>query len=199
MLPVETVLAVFPSSAVVCKVGLFKTLRLLPMTLAHAVALEVFGCDLNSDLDEPHALIAAWVLSQTPGELKEIISGQIRMTRGLVRFVKGLEKHVVKVRDAVNSHIRTAFFTYVPGKKQNDGTQLYSSGQKGFGWPLEVAECLCGAYGWDFDYTMSVPMTRALALLTVYRNRNGGENGGPDYYERIDIANLKKIGAIKKG
>lgn len=197
MLPIETVLAVFPPSAVACKVGLFKTLRLLPTTLAHCVAMDTLGCDLNGPLDEPHSLIAAWVLSKKPEELNAIVNGKESSTKEIVKFAKRLEPYVIRVKEVVNKHIISAFVTYVPGKRENNGNSIYSSGNKGFGWPLEIAECLCNAYGWDLDYALSIPMTRSLALLSVCRYRNGGENGGPDYYERQDIENLKRIGAFK--
>ena len=64
MLPLETILAFSPPSVKVCKLGFFQTLRLWPMTLAHVVALEAYGCDINDELSRSKSLIAAWVLSR---------------------------------------------------------------------------------------------------------------------------------------
>lgn len=197
MLPFETILAVSPPSAEV-KLGLFRTLRLRPMTLTHAVAMEAFGCSLDGNLDDSHSLIAAWILSRDSRELTDVIidSAKPAAARRMVRFVRAVAKKTRDVRDAVNRHVEISFKTYVQGRRADRGSQLMASGPEGFGWPLEIAEHLCGEYGWSFDQAMNVPVARALALVSVGRIRLGGESGGPDYYQRIEIENLKKSRAF---
>lgn len=197
MLPFETILAVSPPSAEV-KIGFFRTLRLKPMTLTHAVALEAFRCSVDGTLDDSHAIIAAWILSRDSHELLNAIidSANPRVVKSIVRFTRRMSKRTSRVRDAVNRHVEISFKTYVRGKPSDTGTQLMGSGPEGFGWPLEIAEYLCGEYGWTFEEAMTTPVARALALVSVGRIRLGGESGGPDYYQRIEIEKLKKTTAF---
>ena len=205
MLPFETILAIFPHTRATLRIGRFRKAVLKPLTLAHCSALEVLGCDLDYQIDDSHALIAAWVLSLNPKEIKVISSSGNIHTKSMMRFARKLRDSLSTIKDVVNRHISSSFVTYVPGKSVSSGTTVYSQSKRGFGWPLEIAECLCGAYGWKFDEVMGMPIVRVLALLSIYRNRNGGENGGPDYYERIEIAKLKEMwkkkeeGEVKNG
>ena len=198
MLPLETILAFSPPSVKVCKLGFFQTLRLWPMTLAHVVALEAYGCDINDELSRSKSLIAAWVLSRPSktfdleifNELKELEKS------GLKRFLKKAMPKAEEIEAAVNRHLNLSFKTYVPSKESTKGRTVMSSGSVGYGWPLEIAEHLCGEYGWSFETAIHTPVARALALVSVGRIRLGGEAGGPDYYQRIDIRKLKECGFL---
>ena len=44
MLPVETIMALFPRPRTVCRAGPFRRIELKPATLAHAAAMEAMGC-----------------------------------------------------------------------------------------------------------------------------------------------------------
>jgi len=50
------------------------------------------------------------------------------------------------------------------------------------------AECLCHEYGWTLDAALDTPLATAYALINCARQRNGGKNGGPDYYGRVQMA-----------
>ena len=194
MLPPETILAAFPHSANVaialapCK----RVLRLEPMTLAHAIALEAWGCDLGKELDDAHALIAAWFLVKPASVLQEVMSDINTAGEEAQKWIREKNKCVARIATAVNRHIASAFGTFVPPASESE--QLYENSPRGYGWPLEVAEALCGEYGWKFGDALATPVATALALVSVARQRNGGKAGGPDYYERIQIAEMKKAG-----
>ena len=194
MLPVETMLALFPGGTEVCRTGRFAALRLRPFTLAHAAALEAWGCDLGANLDESRSLIAAWLLSKRPPEVASAMLDMERSAKEAGRWVRGKAKCVARISKAVNGHIVAAFKTYVAPKK--DGGCAYSA-PRGFGWPLEIVEALCGEYGWSLDDALATPVATALALVSVARQRHGGENGGPDYYERIMIREINAMQETK--
>ena len=180
-------LALFPGGTEVCRTGRFAALRLQPFTLAHAAALEAWGCDLGANLDDSHALIAAWLLSKRPPEVASAMRDMERSAKEAGRWVRGKAKCVARISKAVNGHIVAAF---------KDSGCAYSA-PRGYGWPLEIVEALCGEYGWSVADAMATPVATALALVSVARQRHGGENGGPDYYERIMIREINAIEAEK--
>lgn len=198
MLPFETILAVSPPSVEV-KLGRFRTLRLKPITLTHIVALEAFGCSVDYDLEQSQALIAAWFLSQKSEKLidKIIDIANHKIAKKICKFIHKVYHKTQEIEDAVNKHIELSFKTYVQGKKSSQGTQIMNGGAEGYGWPLEIAEHLCGEYGWSFQKAMNTPVARALALVSVGRIRLGGEAGGPDYYQRLEIEKMKASGLFK--
>lgn len=194
MLPRETKLALFSRGRVVCRLGWFARLRLGPVTLAHAAAMESLGCGfLDGWMEDKFALIAAWVLSLPPSGVARAANGDMR---GASRFVRRLQGRVAQVSAAVNLLVEESLLPFVP-PKQEANEHLFDDGlPKGYGWPLEVAEALCSRYGWSFDEAMATPVPRALALMAVGRSNCGGEQGGPDYYDRIRIERWKALGII---
>lgn len=194
MLPRETRLALFPRGRAVCRLGWFGTLRLGPVTLAHAAAMEALDVGfLDGWMDDANALMAAWVLSLSPSDAAKAAN---RDLRGADRFMRRLKGRVADVTIAVNALADDALLPFVP-PKQEQGVVLFDDGlPKGYGWPLEVAEALCSRYGWSFDEAMAIPLPRALALMAVGRENRGGEAGGPDYYDRIRLERWKAIGII---
>lgn len=198
MLPFETILAVSPPSAEV-KIGRFRTLHLKPITLTHIVALEAFGCSIDYNLERSQALIAAWFLSQKGEALIDRIIdiANPKVAKKLGKFIHKVSRKGKEIQDVVNRHIEISFKTYVPGKKSGSGTELMGGAPEGYGWPLEIAEHLCGEYGWTFEKAMCTPIARALALVSVGRIRLGGDAGGPDYYQRLAIDKMKASGLFK--
>lgn len=193
MLPFETILAVSPPSAEV-KIGIFRKLRLRPMTLTHAVAMYTFGCDIDHELDKPQALIGAWILAQDEKELyRKLVDGlSNRAIKKISSFIRRCALKADDILTAVNRQIEIGFKTYVPPKRTAEGAQILQSENQGYGWPLEMAEHLCGEYGWSFEDAMNTPVAQVMALVSVGRIRIGGEAGGPDYWQRREIEELKK-------
>lgn len=195
MLPFETRLALFPRRALVVRLGLFRRIRLHPVTIGRAAAMELFGCGLlNGKLDPAQSLLAAWILSVREDRVKGVANGDVK---GGAAFVKSLGGHVAKVAHAVNVLVGEAMLPFIPPKAEEGVVELIDDGlPKGNGWPLEVAEAICAHYGWNFDEVMNIEVQRALALIAVGRQRNGGGSGGPDYYDRIRLERWKAAGII---
>ena len=195
MLPFETRLALFPRRALVVRFGLFRRIRLHPVTIGRAAAMELFGCGLlNGRLNASQALLAAWILSVDEDRVADIANGDMV---GGASFVKSLGGSVAKVTHAVNVLVGEAMLPFIPPKAEEGVVELIDDGlPKGNGWPLEIAEAICAHYGWNFDEVMNIEVQRALALIAVGRQRNGGGSGGPDYYDRIRIERWKAAGII---
>lgn len=180
MLPVETTEALFPTP---CAVG---RLTLRPMTLAHAALLETAGADMARGVTPDSILLFAWVLAMDGAEVRRVAASADRVPA----FRAWCERHdpdPYALAEAVCRAVRTAFAAFVPPEAEGGGETVFASA-KGFGWPLEIAECLCHEYGWTLDAALDTPLATAYALVNCARQRNGGRNGGPDYYGRIQMA-----------
>ena len=164
-------------------------------TLYHAVALEMLGIDpFGGDIDAANAWCAAFVLSKSPSEVRNFMSSGMPDMDKVKEWVDKCGVGVSEIVSAVRSALRSASVTYVPGKSKNAGQVVPS----GFGWPLEMAESLCHEYRMTFDEAMSMPTCRAFALMACCRARNSGEAGGPDYYGRLFLKQLKELKAQRK-
>ena len=194
MLPFETKLALFPRRALVVRLGMFRSIRLHPVTLGRAAVMEMFDCGLlNGRLNASQALLAAWILSVDEDRVADIANGNMA---GGSSFVKRLGGSVAKVAHAVNVLVGEAMLPFIPPKKEDGAVEIDDGLPKGNGWPLEIAEALCAHYGWGFDEVLRIEVQKALALIAVSRQRNSGGSGGPDYYDRIRIERWKKAGII---
>lgn len=194
MLPFETKLALFPRRALVVRLGMFRSIRLHPVTLGRAAVMEMFDCGLlNGRLNASQALLAAWILSVDEDRVADIANGDMA---GGSSFVKSLGGSVAKVTHAVNVLVGEAMLPFIPPKKEDGAVEIDDGLPKGNGWPLEITEALCANYGWGFDEVLRIEVQKALALIAVSRQRNGGGSGGPDYYDRIRIEQWKKAGII---
>ncbi len=180
MLPVETREALFPSSGVVGK------LTLRPMTLAHAALLDALGVDLEQGVTFDNILLHAWVLSMDGAEVRRVAASADRVPHFKAWCAK-CDPDPYALADAVCRLVRVASAAFVPPEAEGGGQTVFASA-KGFGWPLEVAECLCHEYGWTLDAALDTPLATAYALVNCARQRNGGKNGGPDYYGRVQMA-----------
>jgi hypothetical protein len=197
MLPVETRLALFPRRSLVCRLGAFRRITLRPVTLERAAVMESLGCGfLEGRLDAGKAIVAAWVLSLPERELAGAGRGE---TKGLRKFIAKCERSPQAVADAARLLIDEAIKPFIPAKPEKTGWTLDDGIPRGCGWPLEVAEAVCAAYGWSMERTMRTEMQTVFALLAVCRARVGGEHGGPDYYEKIRLDRLRRLGLIGKG
>ena len=194
MLPFETRLALFPRRALVVRLGMFRSIRLHPVTLGRAAVMEMFDCGLlNGRLNASQALLAAWILSVDEDRVADIANGDMA---GGSSFVKSLGGSVAKVTHAVNVLVGEAMLPFIPPKKEDGAVEIDDGLPKGNGWPLEITEALCAHYGWGFDEVLRIEVQKALALIAVSRQRNSGGSGGPDYYDRIRIERWKKAGII---
>ena len=90
---------------------------------------------------------------------------------------------------AVRRALDIAFRNAVPGHSEGKTVNFT---QRGYGWPLEIAEWLMHEYGMGFGEAASMPLVRVYSLLAVARIRNGGKAGGPDYWDRATIAAMKE-------
>lgn len=184
MLPEETILAVFPSSVKCVKT----TLR--PMTLYHIVAMEALKIPFDNVTKE-NAIITAWLLSLKPQELPRIVGGgscnlhSTAMKRWAQKYSVGKDAAYASVAET----LRLGFLTFVP--RANGGNTEVQLKLRGYGWCLELAESLMSRYHISLEDALSMPLCRLFALLAVGNAANGC-GGGPDYYERIDILNIKR-------
>ena len=189
MLPRETVLAVFPDR-VRAGGGDFP-----PPTLRHVVALSALGVDPEGENDAAKATLGAWLLSLGADELGGVVrNGGDEASKRCARWLAELDDPGAAV-EAAWGLLSDAASTFIPPKKE--GTSV--SGPRGCGWPLEVGEFMASEYGIPFDRAMDVPLATAMALVSVARKRGGGEHGGPDYYERVEMAAITEFARRMKG
>lgn len=184
-LPVEDYIAAFPPSE---KAG---NVTLGPMTLRHAVLFGAFGVPLDTKIKVPldklvvAALILSrdWVAPPSDGDFK--------------RFAKKVKCSSEALGKAVETCRAQGQCTYVSPREQSGGTKR--SDAHGLGWPLEVAEFLCGEYGWSWRDALATPTATAFALVAACRQRNGGKHGDFDYVERVrsDDAHRRKLAKAK--
>lgn len=182
MLPPETIVALFPSPTRAGKTTIG------PMTLAHACALEAVGIDVIERDYHGRAMVAAWILSMPPAEATRFVCsvGEDRSS-DIVAWVGKSGCDEDSAAAAVDEATSVATSTYIPGKR--DEVSLMP---KGLGWPLELAELMCAEYTLGFDDAMAMPLARVLAFAACVRARNGGEHGGPDYWERIQFRQIRE-------
>lgn len=173
--PCENVFAAFPTSHSVGGV------ELGPMTLGQAIMLGAFDVPLAVKVPVPadKLMVAALLLSK---EWRE--ADRLPDERDFKRFAKRLKAGCGELKEAVESARAFALSTYVKPPKPGKGTRT-RVGPHGFGWPLEVAEFLCGEYGWSWREALATPVVTAFALVAASRQRHGDEPGGFDYMERI--------------
>lgn len=189
MLPRETVLAVFPDRV---RAG---GASFEPVTLRHVVALSALGVDPEGGNDAARTALGAWVMSLWSDELAAVVRGDPdECGRKCERWLASLTRPDDAVAAAWGM-LSDSASTYIPPKK--DGKSI--SGPRGCGWPLEVGEFIASEYGVSFDEAMDTPLSTAMALVSVARKRGGGEHGGPDYYERVEMAAMTEFARRMKG
>lgn len=180
-MPYETIYATFPPSMKICDGGKFDNLRLRPITIGDAVILAACGCDMGAEFDEPHALVAAWILTRP---LEDAISTMLDMgaiVEETQRWMRSVAEVVPLVAKAVNGHIAATLSLFVPPAREKKRASFTLTG---YGWPLEMAEAVCAEYGWTVADALKTPLATAFAFMAAANQRHGGKAGGPDYYER---------------
>lgn len=191
MLPVETVLSVFPSAVVVGNI----TLR--PLTLAHIAALEVLGVDTRGSLTEAQAVMSAWFLTMSADDVVRRMCNGYDLS-GFAEWTAGCGMTAGELLEGVRTVFQQGTVGFVPGKSSDKGTSVSlqsATGGSGYGFPLEIAESFAHEYSCSFDEAMRTPLSRMFGMLACARIRNGGEAGGPDYYERV-FANKVRIAKL---
>ena len=161
--PVENVFAAFPASY---RAG---NVTVAPLTLGGAIRLAHEGIDCGVAVPREKLHLAAFVLS-----------GATDYKKFLRRAKCGLQE----LSNAVESALNNAFETYVKPPSPKSGTRMRVT-PHGYGWPIEIAEFLCGEYGWSWRDALATPVVTAFALVAACRQRHGDEPGGFDYMERI--------------
>lgn len=177
MLPVETVEAIFPSSGSVGK------LTFNPMTLAHAAAMETLGVSLKDGINADNVLLCGWILSIKSEDIPSVVRAKSK-TSAFAAWCEKNNPDIYEIGPLITEIVNAGFSTYVPPSADGNEQKIFTS-ESGFGWVLEIAERLCHEYSWTMDIALSTPLSRAYALMCAARVRNGGKNGGPDYYGRI--------------
>lgn len=173
--PCENVFAAFPAER---KVG---NATVGPMTLGQAILLGAFDVPLAAEVPVPadKVVVAAMLLSP-----EWRAAERLPVERDFRRFARRLKADCNELKEAVESARAYAFSTYVTPPKPAKGARV-RVGPHGYGWPLEVAEFLCGEYGWSWRDALATPVVTAFALVAASRQRHGDEPGGFDYIERI--------------
>lgn len=173
--PCENVFAAFPSTRRVGKI------ELGPMTLSQAILLGAFDVPLAADVPIPDAklAIAAMLLSS-----EWRAADRLPEESDFRRFARRLKGDCREIKEAVEAVRAFSFSTYVKPPPPPKGARV-NKGPHGCGWPLEVAEFLCGEYGWSWRDALATPVVTAFALVAASRQRHADEPGGFDYMERI--------------
>lgn len=178
--PCENVFAAFPASQ---RAG---NATIGPMTLCQAILLGAFDVPLEVKVPIPEdkIVIAAMLLSP---EWRN--ADRLPVADDFKRFAKQLKADAKELAEAVASARAFALSTYVKPPKPPPGARVRTT-PHGCGWPLEVAEFLCGEYGWSWREALATPVVTAFALVAASRQRHGDEPGGFDYVERIEQRNV---------
>lgn len=189
--PCENVFAAFPTSH---RVG---GVELGPMTLGQAIMLGAFDIPLAVEMPVPadKLMIAALLLSK-----EWRAADHLPDERDFKRFAKRLKADGNELKEAVESVRAFAHSTYVEPPKPPASARKRTT-PHGYGWPLEVAEFLCGEYGWSWRNALATPVVTAFALVAASRQRHGDEPGGLDYMERIkdrEVAERKRRAALQQ-
>lgn len=183
MLPEETIAAVFPPS-----VGCGSA-RIGPATMAHIAALEALGIRYDR-LTEETAPVAAWLLSLAPPRLAEVVHGDgSGAAMGCWMSRNGIGRGDALA--AAAKCLDAAFAAYVP-RANGEGKTEVRLRPRGYGWPVEVAEAMMSRYRMTFGEAMSEPLCRVFALMAA-ADAAEGNGGGPDYYERMQIADMRRM------
>lgn len=173
--PVENYFAAFPASY---RAG---NVTVGPMTLGQAIMLGAFDVPLAADVPIPaDKLTIAAMLLTAEWRAVDHLPGE----KDFKRFAKRLKADCKELREAVEAARAFSFSTYVKPPPPPKGARI-NKGPHGYGWPLEVAEFLCGEYGWSWREALATPVVTAFALVAASRQRHGDEPGGFDYMERI--------------
>lgn len=189
MLPQETIAAAFPPR-VPCGRA-----RLHPLTAAHVAALEAVGIP-HDGLTPGKAVMAAWVMSLPPERLADAANPCMegdaeRISAEMAEWARSHGVDSGKAYASAAETLRVAFTAFVPAANggEADRRQLRP---KGYGWPVEIAQSMMSRYSMGFAEAMATPLCTVFALLAA-GNAAEGCGGGPDYYERMDIALLKRM------
>lgn len=182
--PCENVLAAFPASHRAGNVSVG------PMTIGSAILLGAFDVPLELAVPVPEEklAIAAMLLSPEWRDT-DTLPDEIDFRR----FAKRLKATGKDLASAVDAARASAFATYVKPPPPPAGARKRTT-PHGCGWPLELAEYLCGEYGWSWREALATPVATAFALSAASRQRHGAPPGGLDYIERIsqDAVKAKK-------
>ncbi len=199
MLPPETLFAIFPPGAA-DDTG--RVLGFRPVCLAHIAAMEALGVDLNKDIDDSHALIAAWILTQDGASIARVIECGEGNVGAIAAWVEGCAHSPCEIKKAVNAALVLAFSTLIEPEKKN-GVEKETVEQTGLGWALELAEWYASEYKMPLDKALVEPLVRVFACIACARQRNGGKHGSPDYYEKHrakeQVEQLKTLYRMKGG
>ncbi len=182
MLPIETISAVFPSSA-----RLGRT-EIGPTTIYHAAALEALGVELSRRIPREQALLAAWVMSLDGRGCAKAVNGN--GARAMARWLKDNAVTEDKAFPVVNALVEEGFASFVAGKTEKNEINLGI--ERGFGWPLEIAECIAAEHSIDLEQALETPLCRAGAIIACARQRNGGESV-MDYFEKRVIERMRAM------
>jgi len=174
-LPCENVFAAFPSP---CRAG---NATVGPMTLAQAILLGAFDIPLKASSPVPPEKVATAAMLLSP-EWRS--ADRLPDDIDFRRFARRLKADCKALAEAVENARAAAFTTYVEPPKPAKSARVRAT-PHGYGWPLEVAEFLCGEYGWTWREALATPVVTAFALVAASRQRHGDEPGGLDYVERI--------------
>ena len=172
-LPVEDFIAAFPPSA---KAG---NVVLKPLTLGGAIRLSREGIDCGKVVSRELAFKAAFILSGA---------------EDFRRFLRRAKCGMQELCNAVEGILNDAFETYVKPAADKGAPKCLTP--HGLGWALELAEFLCGEYGWRWQDALDTPVATAWALVACSRQRHGAPRGGFDYIERRYQQDLK-AGRVK--
>lgn len=173
--PVENVFAAFPTPHSVGGV------ELGPMTVGQAIMLGAFDVPLAADMPIPadKLMVAALLLSKE-WRAADHLPGE----KDFKCFAKRLKADCRELKEAVEAARAFSFSTYIKPPPPPKGARI-NKGPHGYGWPLEVAEFLCGEYGWSWRDALATPVVTAFALVAASRQRHGDKPGGFDYMELI--------------
>ncbi len=195
MLPPETLFAIFPPSAA-DDTG--RALGFRPVCLAHIAAMEALGVDLNKDIDNSHALIAAWILTQDGASLARVIECGEGNVGAIAAWAERCTQSPREIKKAVNAALTLALSTLIEPEKKN-GVEKETVEQTGLGWVLELAEWYASEYKMPIDKALVEPLVRVFACVAAARQRNGGKHGSPDYYEKHRVGEqVEQLKALQK-
>lgn len=179
MLPKETIEAIFPRAVQVGEISLG------PLTLKHATVMEVCGIVVapRNCNDILKSYEGCWLLTiQAEDITDDFLDEDFRRPR-LSRWIRESKLSSEDAVSGLDWIMKMAFDPFVPGKKENK--KRFDDLGEGYGWTLELGECLSHEYGITFDDALEIPLSRVFGLMAAMRQRNSGESGGADYYDRI--------------
>lgn len=164
--------------------------------MAHVAAMEALGISYGG-MTEGTAPLAAYVLSLQPDALAEVVGGGESVASAAGAWMR---RNGIGRREALSAAaecLSAAFSAYVP--KSDGGRNEVRLKPRGYGWPVEVAETLMHRYGMSFREAMAEPLCRVFALMAA-ADAAEGCGGGPDYYERMQIAEIRraKVEALRR-